>query len=235
MPAVIVCGDFGAQENKICHCFYFFPFYLPWSDGILCHDLKFSACWVLSQLFYSSLLPSSRSAWQSWFPSSLVFRMMYSSQKLNKQGANIVLTNSFPNFEPVCCSMSGSVASLPTYRFLRRQVRWSGIPISQRIFQFAALHTVKGFSIDNEAEVNVFLEFSYLFYDPVDVGNLVSGSSAFSKSTVYILKFSVHVLLKSSLKDFEHCLASMWNECNCMVIWTFFGTALLWDWNQNWP
>ena len=75
--------------------------------------------------------------------------------------------------------------------------------------RFVVIHTVKGFSILNEEEVDILLEFSYLFYDPVDVGNLVSGSSAFSKSTVYILKFSVHVLLKSSLKDFEHCLASM--------------------------
>ena len=61
------------------------------------------------------------------------------------------------------------------------------------------------------------------FYDPVDVGNLISGSSAFSKSSFYILKFSVHLLLKPSLKDFEHYFASMWNECNCAVVWTFFG------------
>ena len=78
-----------------------------------------------------------------------------------------------------------------------------------RIFQFVAIHTVKGFSIVNEAEVDVYLEFSCFFYDPMDVGNLISGSSAFSKSSVYIWKFSVHVLLKSSFKDFEHCLASM--------------------------
>ena len=63
----------------------------------------------------------------------------------------------------------------------------------------------KGFSIVNEAEVDVFLEFSYFFYDPVNVGNLISGSSAFSKSCL----FSVHVLLRPSLKDFEHYLASM--------------------------
>ena len=79
-----------------------------------------------------------------------------------------------------------------------------------------------------------YLEFSCFFYDPVDVGNLISGSSAFSKSNLYIWKFSVHVLLKPGLKDFEHNLASMWNECNCMIIWTFFGIAFLWDWNENW-
>ena len=83
--------------------------------------------------------------------------------------------------------------------------------------QFVVIHTVKGFSIDNEAEVDVFLEFSCLFYDPMDVGNLISGSSAFSKSSLYMWKFSVHTMLKPSLKDFERDLASMRNECNCVV------------------
>ena len=85
------------------------------------------------------------------------------------------------------------------------------------------IYTVKGFSLVSEAEVDVFLEFSYFFCDPVDVGNLISGSSALSKSSLYIWKFSVHVLLKPSLKDFEHYFASIWNECNGVVVWTFFG------------
>ena len=67
------------------------------------------------------------------------------------------------------------------------------------------IHTVKGFSVVNEADV--FLEFSCFFYDPADVGNLISGSSAFAKSSLYMWKFSVHVLLKPSLKNFEHYLA----------------------------
>ena len=75
--------------------------------------------------------------------------------------------------------------------------------------QFVVIHTVKGFSIVNEAEVDVFLDFSCFFYDPMDVGNLISGSSTFSKSSLYIWKFSVHVLLKHSLKNFEHYLAGM--------------------------
>ena len=91
------------------------------------------------------------------------------------------------------------------------------------------------FSIVNEAEVDVFLEFSCFFYDPADVGNLISGSSAFSKSSLNIWKFSVHVLLKTSLENFEHYFASLWNECHCLVVWTFFGIALLWNWNENWP
>ena len=75
--------------------------------------------------------------------------------------------------------------------------------------QFVVIHTVKGSSIVNEAEVGVFLEFSCFFYDATAVGNLISGSSAFSKSSLNIWKFSVHVLLKTNLKDFEHYFASM--------------------------
>ena len=96
------------------------------------------------------------------------------------------------------------------------------------------IHTLKGVSVVNEAEVDVFLEFSCFCYDPADIDNSISGSSAFSKSSLNIWKFSVHILLKSSLKDFEHYLASIWSECNCVVVWTFFGIALLWDWNENW-
>ena len=71
------------------------------------------------------------------------------------------------------------------------------------------IHTVKGFSVVNKAEVDVFLEFSIFFYDPVGVDNLISDSFAFSKSSSYIWKFSVHILLKPTLKDFEHYFASM--------------------------
>ena len=72
--------------------------------------------------------------------------------------------------------------------------------------KFVVIHTVKGFSIVNEAEVDVFLEFFCFFYEPTNVGNLISGSSAFSKSSLYIWKFSVHVLLKPCLENFEHYL-----------------------------
>ena len=101
--------------------------------------------------------------------------------------------------------------------------------------QFVVIHTLKGFSIVNEAEVDVFLEFSCLFYDPTDVNNLISGSSGFSKSILNIRKFLVHILLKPSLENFEHDFASAWDECNCVVVWAFFGIAFLWDWNKNWP
>ena len=85
----------------------------------------------------------------------------------------------------------------------------SGITISLRIFQFAVIHRVKCFDIVNKAEVYVFLELSLFFYDPMDVDNLISGSFAFSKSSLNIWKFSVHILLKPGLKDFEDHFASM--------------------------
>ena len=75
--------------------------------------------------------------------------------------------------------------------------------------QFVVIHTVKGFRIVNKAEVDVFLELSCFFCDPADAGNLISGSSAFFKSSLYIWKLSVHVLLKPSLENFEHYFASM--------------------------
>ena len=89
--------------------------------------------------------------------------------------------------------------------------------ISKNFPQFVVIHMVKGFSIVNKAEVDVFLKFSCFYYDAMDVGNLISGSSAFSKSSLYIWKFSVHVLLKPSLEDFERDLNSMLNECTCAV------------------
>ena len=93
----------------------------------------------------------------------------------------------------------------------------------------------KGFGVVNKAEVDVFLEFSYFFYDPTEIDNLISGSSAFSKSSLNIWKFSVHVLLKPGLENFEYYFASMWDEYNCAIVWTFFGISLLWDRNENWP
>ena len=80
---------------------------------------------------------------------------------------------------------------------------------------------------------HVFLEHPCFLHDPTDVANLISGSSAFSKSSLYILKFLAQVLLKPSLKNFE--CDSMWKECNCTTIRTFSGSALLWDWNESWP
>ena len=105
----------------------------------------------------------------------------------------------------------------------------------QNFPQFVVIYTVKGFGVINKAEIDFFLEFPCFFYDPTNDGNLISGSSAFSKTSLNIWKFMVHILLKSGLENFEHCFASVWDECNCAVVWTFFGIAFLWDWNKNWP
>ena len=169
--------------------------------------------------------------------SSSAFLMMYSAYKLNKHGDNIQPWHTpFPiwNQSVVPCPVT-TVASWPAYRFLKRQVRWSGIPISFRISTVYCDPHSKGFGIFNRAEVDAFLESSCFFDNPTNVGNLISGSSAFSKTSLNIWKFTVHVLLKPGLENFEHYFASVWDACNCVVIWAFFGIAFLRDWNENWP
>ena len=217
---------------------------MPWSS--------FLECWVWSQLFHSPLLPIKRLFSSSLLSairgvssaylrlliflleilipacasSSLAFHMMYSTYKLNKQ-SDIIQPWHTPF--PVHCSMSGSNCCFLTCIHIS-QVTDKLVWYSKKFPQFVVIHTVKGFSIVNEAEVDIFLEFPCFSYDPMDVGNLISGSSACSKSS---RKFSVHILLKPTLKDFEHYLASMWYECNCGIVWTFFGIALLWNWSEN--
>ena len=100
--------------------------------------------------------------------------------------------------------------------------------------EFVMIHTVKDYGIINKAEVDLLLELSCFFSDPEDVGNLISHSSAFSKTSLNIWKFSVHMLLKPGLDNFEHCCTRMWDKCNCAVAWAFFGIAFLWDSNENW-
>ena len=81
----------------------------------------------------------------------------------------------------------------------------------------------------------MFFWNSCFFHDPADVGNLISGSSAFSKTSLNVREFTVYVLLKPGLENFEHYFTSMWDECKCVVVWAFFGIAFLWDWNESWP
>ena len=166
--------------------------------------------------------------------SSLAFCMMYSAYKLNKQGENTrpwCTPFLIWNQSVVRCPVL-TLISWPAYRFLRRQVRWSGIPISLRIFH-SFLWWNCGVVI--KAEVDVFLELCHLFDELMDVGNLISGSSAFSKSSLNIWKFMVYVLWKPDLENSEHDFASVWDDCNCVVVWAFFDIAFLWDWNENWP
>ena len=141
---------------------------------------------------------------------------------------------SFPNLEPVYCSMSSSNCCFLICTQISQeagQVVWYS-HLLKNFPQFVVIHTVKGFSIFNETEVDVFLEFSCFFNDPKDVGNLISGSSAFSKNSLNIWS-----------SQFTNCWSLAWRVLSITllvcemsaVVWTFFGIAFLWDWNENWP
>ena len=124
-----------------------------------------------------------------------------------------------------CCFLSCIQASQEA-----GQVVWYS-----HLFQNFPHFIVECFGLVNKVEMDVFLELYCFFHDPADVGNLISGSSAFSKTSLNIWKFMVHVLLKPGLENFEHYFTSVWDECKCAVVWAFFGIAFLWDWNKNWP
>ena len=143
---------------------------------------------------------------------------------------------SFPNLEPVHCSMSGSNCCFLACIQISQEagkVVWYFHLVKN--FLVCCCDPHKDFSVVSEAVVDVFLKSSCFFYDAMNVGDLISWSSAFSKSSLNIWKFSVHVLLKPGLENFEHYFASLWSEGNCVVVWTFFGIVLLWYWNENWP
>jgi len=147
--------------------------------------------------------------------------------------------NFFSYLEPVCCSMSSSNCCFLTCIQISQeagQVGWYS-HLFQNFPQFIVIHTVKGFGMVNKTEIDFFsfLELSCFFNDPANVGNLMSASSAFSKTSLNIWKFTVHVLLKPGLENFENYFTSLWDECNCVVVWAFFGIAFLRDWNENWP
>ena len=207
MASVTVLSDFGTQENKICHYFHFFPIYLPWSDGTRA-IIYFFEWWVSNQLFHSPLSPSTRhslvplhSLPLEWYHLRLMifhlailipvcnsfssaFNMMCSAYNLSKYSDKYIFwCTPFPilkQFVVLCPVLI--VASLPSYKFQRKQVRWSSNRISSRIFQFVVIHTVKGFCIVNETEVDVFLKF-YCFWSLVPLHFLnpisTSGSSWF--------------------------------------------------------
>ena len=105
--------------------------------------------------------------------------------------------------------------------------------LSKSFPQFVMIHTVKGFSVVDEKEIDVLLKFPYFLYNPVNVGSLISSSSSFSKPGLDIWKFLVHIMLKPSMQDFKHDLTSMGDECNCPMVSIFFGTTLLGEWGEN--
>ena len=112
------------------------------------------------------------------------------------------------------------------------QVVWYS-HLFQNFPQFIVIHTVEGFGVVNKAEIDVFLELSCFFDDPADIGNLISGSLALSKTNLNIWKFMVHVLLKPGLENSEHYFTSVWDECNCVVVWALFGIGMKTDLFQS--
>ena len=154
---------------------------------------------------------------------------------LNKQGDNIqpwcTPCPIWNQFVVPCLVLT--VASWPAYRFLKRQVRWSGIPISWRIFHSLLWSTQsKAVALSIKQKQMFFwnsLAFLIISRLPADIGNLTSGSSAFSKTSLNIWKFTIQISLKPGLENFEHYFTSIWNECNCAVVWAFFGNAFLLD------
>ena len=142
------------------------------------------------------------------------------------------LTYSCTNFEPVCCSMSSFNCCFLTCIQISQEagkVFWYS-HLFKNFPQFVVIHTIKGFRVVNEAEVDVFLEFSCYFYDPEEVGSLISGSLTFLNPA-----WTSGSSWLKPLEEFAHDHASMWNECNCLVVWTFFGITPLCDQNENWP
>ena len=138
---------------------------------------------------------------------------------------------SFSYLEPIYCSTSSCNCCFLTCIQVSQeasQVVWYS-HLFQNFPRFIVIHTVKGFGIVNKAEIDVFLELYCFFDDPVDVGNLISVSSTFSKTSLNIWKFMVHILLKPGLENFECYFTSVWDECNCVVVWAFFG--IYWELN----
>ena len=143
---------------------------------------------------------------------------------------------SFSFLKPVCCSMSSSNCYFLTCIQISQEaakVVWYS-RLFQNFPQFVVIHTVKGFGIVNKADIDFFWN-SCFFDNPMDIGNLISGSSTFSKTSLNIWKFMGYVLLKPHLQNFEPYSTNVWDECNCVIVWTFFGTAFLCGWNENWP
>ena len=160
---------------------------------------------------------------------------MYSAHKLNKQGDSMqpwrtpspIWKQSLFHAGFNCCFLTCIQISQEADKVVWHSHLLKNFP------QFVLIHTVNGFGVINEAKGDVFLELTCFFYDLMDIGNLISGSSDFSKSSLNIWKSLIDVLLKPSLDNFEQYVARVWDEYNCVVVWIFFGIALLWDWNEN--
>ena len=194
MAAVTVHSDFGAKENNICLCFDLFPFYLASSSLLSVIRVMLSAYLRLLIFLLAILIPVC-------YSSSLAFLMMYSACKLNEQGDNIQPWRTpvpIQNQSVVPCPSNSCFLTCIQIPQEAGNVVWYS-HLFKNFPQFLVIHTVKGFSIVNKADV--FLELPCFLHDPTNAGNLISGSSASLKLSLYIWKFLVHVMLKYSLND----------------------------------
>ena len=143
---------------------------------------------------------------------------------------------SFPNLEPVHYSMSGSNCCF--LKFIQFSEETGKVVWYFHLFKTFPVcydpHSPKLWHSE-WSKSRCFSGLSCFSDDPMYVGNLISGSSAFSKSILNIGNFIVHLLLKPGLENFEYYLASMWDECNFVGVWAFFGISFLCNWNKNWP
>ena len=143
---------------------------------------------------------------------------------------------SFSYLEPFSCSISRSNCCFLTCIEISQesgQVVWyshlfQNFPVS------CDTHSQR-FVIVNKTEIDIFMELSCFFHDPADVGNFISDSSAFSITSLNIWKFKIHTLLEPALENFKKYLTGMWDEWYCVVVWAFFGIAVLGFWSENWP
>ena len=140
---------------------------------------------------------------------------------------------SFSYLEPVCSMSSSNCCFLTWIQISQETGQMVWYSHLFWIFHSLLWSTVKGFGIVNKAEIDIFLQLSRFFDVPADVGNSISGASAFSKTSLNIWKFTVHILLKPGLENFEHYFTSVWDECNCVVIWAFFGIECLMNYERR--
>ena len=261
MAAITICSDFGAEKNKVTVSIVsssacrevMGPVAMILAFWMLSYKPTFSlsSFTFIKRLFSSPSLSAIRVVLSAYLrlliflpailipvctSSILAFCMMYSAYKLNKQGDNTqpwhtpFQFGTSPLFHVRFCFF---LTCIQIFQEADKVVWHSNV--LKNFPQFIVIYTVKGFGIINKAEVDIFLGFSCFFNDQVDVGNLISGSSALCKSSLNICKFMLHILSKPGLENFEYYFTSMWDECNCVAVWTFFGIALLRDWNKNWP